>query len=157
MLAYVFWHRPRPDVDLDRYEHALSLFHDSLENPSAAFRLDELPFGGREAGYEDWYLVDDWTALGELNARAVDARHRAGHDAAAELSGHGWGGVYALVRGPAEPPAAARWQHRAPSDPEVAHWQRQMVLGPAPEFCVRETGCQAPCFGRVPIRDSRSS
>jgi hypothetical protein len=47
VLAYVFWHRPNPDVDRDEYERALGRFHDSLENPSAAFRVDELPFGDR--------------------------------------------------------------------------------------------------------------
>jgi hypothetical protein len=152
VLAYVFWHRPRPGVDRDRYEDALRRFHDSLENASAAFRLDRLPFEDAH-GYEDWYLVEDWTALGELNALAVDARHREGHDAAAELAGHGWGGVYALVRGAAEPPPRARWQHSAPSDPGVGLWQRQMVLGPAPEYCVIDETAE----GRVPICDSRSS
>jgi hypothetical protein len=136
VLAYVFWHRPRANVEVRRYEEALANFHDSLANPSAAFRLERLPFGDGDPGYEDWYLVDDWAALGELNARAVDAQHRAGHDAAAGMSGHGWGGVYALVRGEAEPPAAARWEWRPPDGAEAAYWQRQMVLGPAPEYCV---------------------
>jgi hypothetical protein len=153
VLAYVFWHRPRAEVDRDGYEAALARFHESLANPSAAFRLDRLPFGGGEPGYEDWYLVEDWTALGELNARAVDAEHRPAHDAPAGMSGHGWGGVYALLRGPAEPPPAARWQQRAPDEPAAALWQRQMVLGPAPEFCVVDR----PPEGRVPIGASRSS
>lgn len=152
-LAYVFWHTPRPDVERARYEDALLRFHESLENPSAAFRLDALPFGSREPGYEDWYLADGWAALGELNERAVDARHRAAHDAPAGMSAHGWGGVYALVSGPPEPPLATRWQHRAPDEPGVALWQRQMVLGPAPEYCVVGGSPE----GRVPIRDSRSS
>jgi hypothetical protein len=154
VLAYVFWHRPRPDVDRAVYEDALARFHDSLENVSAAFRLDELPFGDRGPGYEDWYLADDWAALGELNARAVDARHRPAHDVPAGLSAHGWGGVYALARGPAEPPALARWEHRAPAgEGGGGLWQRQMVLGPAPEFCLVEGSSE----GRVPIRDSHSS
>jgi hypothetical protein len=153
VLAYVFWHRPRQDVDRDAYEDALARFHGSLDNPSLAFRLTALPFGDGEPGYEDWYLAGDWAALGELNARAVDAAHRAAHDAPAGMSGHGWGGIYALLRGPAEPPAAARWQHRPPDESAAAVWQRQMVLGPAPEYCVVED----PSDGRVPIRDSRSS
>ena len=152
MLAYVFWHRPRDDVDRDRYEDALRRFHDSLENPSGAFRLDRLPFGDAD-GYEDWYLVEDWAALGELNAAAVDASHGGYHDAAAELVAEGWGGVYALVRGEAEPPTTASWRWKPPSDPAAAVWQRQMVLGPAPEYCV--PGGDAA--GRVPIRDPRSS
>jgi hypothetical protein len=153
VLAYVFWHRPREDVDRDRYEDALRRFHASLENTSATFRLDQLPFAEGVGGYEDWYLVDDWAALGELNAAAVDATHRGGHDAAAELVAEGWGGVYALVRGPAEPPATALWRPKPPSDPEVTLWQRQMVLGPAPEYCVGD----GAAGGRVPIRDPRSS
>jgi hypothetical protein len=159
VLAYVFWHRPREGVDRDRYEDALARFHESLENTSAVFRLDRLPFGDGGPGYEDWYLVEGWAELGELNAAAVDAQHRPRHDAAAEHTANGWGGVYALLRGPAEPPASAQWQPRAPGDGTAAVWRRQMVLGPAPEFCVGETGGQAPSFteGRVPIRDSRSS
>ena len=153
MLAYVFWHRPRAGVDREEYEHALARFHESLADPSAAFRLDRLPFGDGDAGYEDWYLVEDWTALGELNATAVDAAHKTPHDAAAQRAQAGWGGVYALVRGAAEPPRAARWQHRAPEEPDAALWQRQMVLGPAPEYCV----VAGPPDGRVPIDDPRSS
>lgn len=153
MLAYVFWHRPRGDADVARYETALSEFHDSLANASACFRLDALPFGDRDPGYEDWYLVDDWAALGELNAAAVDEHHRGRHDAAADLAVHGWGGVYALVGGPAEPPAATRWQDDRPDDAGAAVWQRQMVLGPAPEYCV----AGGDPAGRVPIAPSRSS
>jgi hypothetical protein len=74
------------------------------------------------------------------------------------MSGHGWGGVYALVRGPAEPPAVAGWHRRAPAGDGGGLWQRQMVLGPAPEFCLNATGGQATrCIGRVPIGDLRSS
>jgi hypothetical protein len=52
-----------------------------------------------------------------------------------------WGGVYRLVRGGAAPPAGVRWAAREPDErPEAALWQRQMVLGPAPEFCVAEAG-----------------
>jgi hypothetical protein len=152
VLAYVFWHRPREGVDRKQYEEALGSFHDSLENTSAAFRLDGLPFASQD-GYEDWYLVDDWAALGELNVAAVDANHRGRHDAAAGLAGEGWGGVYALVRGPAEPPPTARWQPKPPSDPEVTVWQRQMMLGPAPEYCVVD----GAGTGRVPILDPHSS
>jgi hypothetical protein len=93
------------------------------------------------SGYEDWYLVEDWTALGELNALAVDASHRTPHAAAAERAGEGWGGVYALVRGEPDPPAAVRWTDRAP-EAAATLWQRQMVLGPAPEFCVGDAGAQ---------------
>ena len=44
MLAYVFWHRPGPDVDPGHYEEAQREFHAALETESACFRLDALPF-----------------------------------------------------------------------------------------------------------------
>jgi hypothetical protein len=153
VLAYLFWHRRRDDVDRGRYEDALRRFHASLDHASAVFRLDELPFGDRAPGYEDWYLVEDWAALGELNATAVDASHGGYHDAAAELVAEGWGGVYALVRGEAQPPEATSWRWKRPDDPDATVWQRQMVLGPAPEYCLAGGDAE----GRVPIRGPRSS
>ncbi|HXR61260.1 MAG TPA: hypothetical protein VN732_08045 [Solirubrobacterales bacterium] len=149
MLAYLFWHRPRPGVEQEEYEEAQHRFHSLLEIESACFRLERLPFA-EAPGYEDWYLVEDWQALGELNVAAVDARRRGGHDRAAALAADGWGGIYRAVRGPAEIPGVAEWLHKprgeATADflgglPEGAGaWQRQMVLGPAPEFCVARPG-----------------
>jgi hypothetical protein len=134
LLAYVFWHAPADGVAREDYEERLRAFHATLAAPSAAFRLDD-------GGYEDWYLVDDWAALGALNEAAVAAARRAEHDAAAALSGQGAGGVYALVRGAAVPPAAVRWEDRLTPDVEAdAIWQRQMVLGPRPEFCLAGAG-----------------
>jgi hypothetical protein len=125
-------------VGAEEYEARLRAFHSSLAGvESASFRVDALPFGDCLAGYEDWYLVEDWAALGELNAIAVDSTHRAPHDAAAAEAGQGWGGVYALVHGEPEPPAAARWSDQQPGA-VGAMWQRQMVLGPAPEYCAVE-------------------
>ena len=136
MLAYVFWHRPAEGVSRDAYEDRLRSFHATLEVPSAAFRLDALPWRPEAGGYEDWYLVEDWAALGALNEAAIAAARRDEHDAAARLSGEGWAGVWKLVRGgPPEPPASVTWAD-APSDDAPAVWQRQMTLGPAPEFCL---------------------
>jgi hypothetical protein len=144
MLAYVFWHRPKPGVDVADYEEAQRGFHVSLETPSASFRLAELPFRDGPGGYEDWYLVEDWAALGELNAQAVDATRAHPHDRIASLAADGWGGVYALARGVAEIPAGVEWldKPRAESSrefiaslPHPALWRRELVLGPAPEFC----------------------
>ena len=133
MLAYVFWHRPAEGVSLEDYEARLRAFHDTLDVVSAAFRLHLLPWR-HESGYEDWYLVEDWTALGELNAAAVAAARKGEHDAAARLTGEGWAGIWKLMRGAPEPPAGVHWQPTAPE--EGAYWQRQMTLGPAPEFCI---------------------
>lgn len=143
MLAYVFWHRPRSGVERDAYEEAQSAFHDSLGIDSACFRLAALPFD-EGAAYEDWYLVDDWEGLGVLNDTAVDERHRRGHDDAASLAAVGWGGVYGLVRGGPVIPEGAEWLEKPRGEgsaefvaslPGDTVWRRQLVLGPAPEFC----------------------
>lgn len=177
MLAYLFWHRPAPGVDLTRYESALRRFHQSMrEDPASglvsnvSYRLagipwlagsDEKEFGGGP-GFEDWYLVEDSGALDRLNEAAIDARHRTFHDAAAILAGDGAGGLYSLVR-PAAAPESERtpgdrsdsvWLSKprgvpysqfmpdlmssAPSDARI--WQRRLVLGPAPEFCIEHAG-----------------
>src|SRR3954447_23465527 len=98
MLAYVFWHRPAEDVARDEYERRLRAFHETLDGPSACFRLARLPFEAVD-GYEDWYLVDGWGALGVLNDAALAPVRRIEHDAAAHVSAHGWGAVYRLLRG----------------------------------------------------------
>jgi hypothetical protein len=141
MLAYLFWHRLREGADRARYEEAQRGFHSKLEAESACFRVAEMPFDP-EPGYEDWYLVDDWSGLGRLNEAAVDAVRRPAHDRAAADTGAGWGGVYSLVRGPAEIPAQADWHAKPPAGnlPETTIWRRELVLGPAPEFCVGVSG-----------------
>jgi hypothetical protein len=144
MLAYVFWHRPGEGVDAEEYESAQRAFHETIENRSACFRLGELPFDPGP-GYEDWYLVDDWTTLGALNEAAVDAAHRPAHDRAASGASVGWGAVYALLAGPPTIPDSVEWRSKPMGDssdgflaelPETTVWRRQLVLGPAPEFCV---------------------
>jgi hypothetical protein len=145
VLAYLFWHQPRPGVDPLAYEQSQRPFHASLETTSACFRVAKLPFGDRESGYEDWYLVDNWEELGDLNRAAVDSPSLPDHDRAASMSAHGWGGIYSLVHGVAAVPDATTWLDKPrgePSEqfisslPETSVWRRQMVLGPAPEFCL---------------------
>jgi hypothetical protein len=143
VLAYLFWHRPRAGVDLAAYEDAQRSFHASLNTASACFRLAELPFesGG---GYEDWYLLESWRGLGELNEAAVNSACRSHHDLAASMSANGWGAVLSLVRGDAAIPDGIEWFDKPRGEPYQAFvaslpgttvWQRQMVLGPAPDFC----------------------
>lgn len=153
VLAYVFWHRPAPGADPAAYERALLAFHARLAEggvpggvSSHSLRVPDLAWlpGG---GYEDWYLVRDFTALGALNDAAVDAARRPAHDEVARQVAGGAGGVYRLVDGtdrvregwvrwlskPAGTGYAdvlAEWAPAAGG----ALWQRQMVLGPAPEF-----------------------
>jgi hypothetical protein len=150
VLAYLFWHRPRDDRH-DDYERRLVEFHAALQGAvvgSAAFRLEELPFAGGP-GYEDWYLVEGWAALGELNEAAVSGARRSPHDAVAGVAGEGWGGVYGLLRGRAAAPEVVRWTSKPDRESydsflerERAEtvWQRQLVLGPAPEFCLSAEG-----------------
>jgi hypothetical protein len=144
MLAYLFWHQPRASADRSEYEDAQRAFHSSLDVDSACFRIATIPFGPAGEGYEDWYLAESWAGLGKLNRAAVDERRRPVHDRAAGAAASGWGGVYALVRGPASIPAGLRWLDKPrgePSERFVAElpaptvWQRQMVLGPGAEFC----------------------
>jgi hypothetical protein len=148
---------PHVSGPADAYEAALAVFHRALRadppagfRGSAALRLDAAPWlEGEGVAYEDWYLVDDWTALGALNAHAASGARAPAHDAVAQASGHGAGAVYALLTGPPVPPSGGRtlWLSkpsgtaRAAFHEELARragqaWQRQMVLGPAPEYAV---------------------
>jgi hypothetical protein len=157
MLAYVFWHRPATTAG---YEDALAAFHRTLAGDpppglrsSAALRLDAAPWlPGDGPAYEDWYLVDDWTALGALNAHAASGARTPAHDAVAHFAATGSGGVYALIAGPAAPPQGGRtaWLAKPAGHtyeafhrelertlaPPAQAWQRQMTLGPAPEYAV---------------------
>jgi hypothetical protein len=172
VLAYLFWHRPLDGVTADAYEQSQIAFHRSLAHTppvgfvgSAAFRLAELPWlastsftaEAGEGGYEDWYLLDDYTALGVLNEAAVGLGHRTSHDQVAGHFGAGAGGLYGLLEGHAHLDEGAHvvWVSRPPAglpgserrslgallgdgmDPEHASlWRRQFVFGPAPEYCL---------------------
>ena len=181
MLAYLSWHRPAPNVDVAAYVRALEQFHRSLAHRppsgfrgSAMFRASELPWlpsrqerspdGG--TGYEDWYLLDDWAALGVLEEAAVSRGHVSAHDKVASLSGLATGAVYRFLEGHAGLDAApvAVWVarshgHEHPSlaallgdgmDPAVEGlWRRCLGLGPAPEFCLLASEASA---GVAPTR-----
>ncbi len=173
MLAYVFWHRPLDGVDTEAYERAEVGFHESLRRVppagfrgSAVFRVAELPWlaptsfttEAGAGGYEDWFLLEDYTAMGVLNEAAVGSGHRSAHDEAAYRYGAGAGGLYGLVEGHARQfdlDALAIWVSRPPAglpgserrglagllgdgmSPEHASlWRRQFVFGPAPEYCL---------------------
>jgi hypothetical protein len=171
-LAYTFWHQPKPDVTAGDYERGLQVFHQRLAAvpipgfiSSDTLRVPELPWlvGG---GYEDWYLVDDFAALGTLATAAVDQDRRPPHDVLAYASQQGAGGVYALVAGrsgePGRPAGWAGWfrkrdgvhypellaglRKQVDDGQVVAVWQRQLVLGPAEEFRV-EASRPVPVIG----------
>ena len=166
MLAYVFWHRPAAGIEQAAYEQALERFHRSLAHRppsgyrgSAALRLPELPWlppsaEAREGapGYEDWYLIEDWSAVGVLEEAAVSRGHLTAHDAAAARTGAAAGAIYRLVEGCERLDAEhAVWVKHKPghAPPSLGAllgdgmaperdglWRRSMVLGPAPEHCL---------------------
>jgi hypothetical protein len=160
-LAYVFWHRPAANAERAVYEARLDAFHRALAaDPPAGFggscavRIDRAPWlDGDGPAYEDWYLVPDWAALGELNAHAVSGSRSAPHDAAAARAANGIAGVYALIAGPAGPPAQPHgaWLAKPAGMPYpefhaalerelpagACAWQRQMTLGAPGEYTVR--------------------
>jgi len=153
MLAYVFWHWPSPDVDGTVYRKELLDFHRMLTaHPShgllgsRVWSVTGAPWLPVENAFEDWYLVEDFTGIGKLNEAAVAGRMRTPHDTIARLAGGGTGGVYRRLTEGKIPVDKVRWLSKpsgmgyavflARMPPGVEVWQRQMVLGPAPEFCV---------------------
>jgi hypothetical protein len=154
LLAYVFWHAPRSSNDLAAYEEALAAFHQSLDRAdipgfhgSHAYLVQGVAWFPSSVVYEDWYLVDDFTALGELNVAAVSGHRQRTHEDVAVIAGEGAAGIYALRQGAARlgDSRCAAWYDKTaglPYDEFFARlgerrtlWQRQMVLGPTPEFC----------------------
>ena len=170
MLAYVFWHSPRPDIDRGSYVDHLVEFHQTLaRNKSSGFR-ESVVFRIRDAGwlktngeaYEDWYLLDDSAGLDPLNEAAVSGACEEPHNRVAREAADGVGGLYRLRAG-AEDLAQARfaaWLSKPSgvpykdfyaefqsltSQPGVALWGRQMTLGPTTEFCLHSpTEIQLP-------------
>ncbi len=160
MLAYVFWHRPAPGVAPEGYAAAIRRFHRSIAaRPpggfvrSLSFHAPAPNWLGDTAAFEDWYVVEDFAALGVLNEAAVGRGHLSAHDAAARQAGPGSGSVYRLLEGTAtlEQARVAVWieKPRGVESPLLAAllgdgmdgehaglWQRQLALGPAPEYCV---------------------
>ena len=136
-LAYVFWHWP---AEPDGYEERMQAFHSALGRPgTATFRLERAPFEDPAAPFEDWYPVEDWTALGELNDFAVTGARKAPHDAVAKRARRGAGAVYRQLRdgAPLQDVRFAAWLHPPPAVVEgEGIWQRQRGLGRGPEYAV---------------------
>jgi hypothetical protein len=167
VLAYISWHSPARDVSPASYEQALERFHRSLAHRppsgfrgSAVFRSAEPEWlapaagaRGPEAGYEDWYLVDGWSAVGVLEEAAVGRGHVTRHDTVAAMAHVVAGAVYRLSEGhPSLGDARVGvWVSRAPghAPPTIGDllgdgmdramaglWRRCLGLGPAPEYCL---------------------
>ena len=160
MLAYVFWHWKRAHIAPRDYERCQCAFHEALVDPpiagfrhSFSFALTGTPIpNGPAAGYEDWYVLDDFAALGEINREAVTRSRTVPHAEAAALAEAGTAGLYELMRGAIATTAAhAHWfgkpqgvryddfiEELAPlvAAADGALWMRQMTFGPAREFCL---------------------
>lgn len=163
MLAYVFWHRAALAAEPHRYRQLMTEFHRSLRRHptdgfigSASFELSAglSWLSGSGTAFEDWYLLRDSAALDPLNDGAVSGNRAATHDAVASKAGEGAGGLYRLRKGTAalDGVTVALWFQKPPGmtyetlysllEPAMAPgsaalWGRQMVLGPAPEFCLQ--------------------
>jgi len=160
MLAYVFWHWRREDVPLERYRGLIRDFHASLARRGPSGFLESIAYAipgaewirGALPAFEDWYLLEGSAALDPLDRGAVSTPHQAPHDTIAGAVAGGTGGLYRLRQGTPLGPEArvGRWCSKPDgmSYPELfallapaceagaALWCRQMVLGPALEFCL---------------------
>lgn len=164
LMAYVFWHWPAPGTAPASYESAMLHFHRRLRAAdssalvgSRTFRVEGEPWLPEAQGYVDWYLLEGGSAsLDVLNDLAVSPSLVEAHDRPAGMVAGGAGGVYRLVAGASSmpPPSAATWLSKPAGIPyaafdeslrpwtardDVALWQRHMVLGPAPEFCLQSS------------------
>jgi hypothetical protein len=161
VLAYLFWHCPRPEVAAATYENALSAFHRSLlqSRPqgflgSFIVALDEVPWLARGAGYADWYLLESSADLDVINRAAVTGAREAPHNTVAQLAQDGIAGLYRVSRGRLRVSTdriEETWLNKSSTEsyadflgrmePNVGEhgclWQRQMTLGPTPEFCLQ--------------------
>lgn len=157
MIAYVFWHVADPAADHAAYETDLLRFHSALEAMSIggfigsrSFAVEGLPWISGPHGYEDWYLLGDSGALDRLNDAALKGHAQPPHDRLATKAVFGAGGIYRHKRGfPSDVAPHAYWfvkpvgmryaqlfDRLARSADGGSLWQRQMVLGPGPEFCL---------------------
>ena len=165
---------------LERFHRSLAHRPPSGFRGSAAFRARGLPWLGHDVGagpasegagpasegagsasgdagsvstYEDWYLVDGWSAVGVLEEAAVARGHQSSHEAVAAITGATKGAIYRLIEGlpRVEQAPLAVWVKRAPGHAPVTVedlladgvdrdavglWRRCLGLGPAPEYCL---------------------
>jgi len=143
------------------YEPVLAGFHDKLRQKkpdgflqSKVYRVKNLPWmDPHRIIYEDWYILENFSALDALNVGAVSPRMKGPHDKIASFSDRGAGGIFRLKNQP-EPDykaVIAYWLTKPPDmpyekfyqkiepfaeQPQVAFWTRQLVLGPSKEFCI---------------------
>lgn len=161
MLAYLFWHCARAEVTASEYETALAAFHRALlqSRPqgylgSFVVALDRIPWLADRAGYADWYLVESSADLDSINRAAVTGAREAPHEGVAALAQDGIAGLYRVTRGRLRLPGdrvEETWLSKPAGErygdfftrleggvgESGCLWQRQMTLGPTPEFCLQ--------------------
>jgi len=161
MLAYIFWHWPLGHIDSGNYESMLADFHRTLSlHPPAGLHGSMVI---RQEGaswlpparvtYEDWYCLDGSASLDTLNEAAVSGACLAPHTLVARAAEGGHGGLYRLRVGAGQgaslrfagwfgKPAGMSYREiyriigEIDAGGGIELWERQMVLGPAPEFCL---------------------
>jgi hypothetical protein len=161
MLAYVFWHWPRPEIETGSYVDHLVEFHRTLAankpngfRESVVFRISNANWLNTDGeAYEEWYLLDDSAAMDPLNEAAVTGVCEEPHNRVAREAADGTGGLYRLRAGAEDltqarfavwlsKPNGVSYKHfyagleTLTSQPGVALWGRQMTLGPTTEFCI---------------------
>lgn len=165
MLAYVFWHVPRPGVVAREYETAHREFHDALWESKVAglvgldvYGLESVPWLAGRRGYEDWHLLEGSSALDVLNGAAISQARQLPHDRIAALAADGTAGLYAPRLGSPSDVAQAVWMSKptgmryrdfeaslkAHIDEGCCLWGRRMTLGPTPEFCLHAPTTRRP-------------
>lgn len=172
MLAYVFWHVPRPGVEARDYEAAHREFHEVLWESGIAgllglrvFRLAAIPWLGGRTGYEDWHLLEDSAGLDVLNGAAISQARLRPHDRIAAMAAEGTAGLYSLRLGSLIDAAHAYWLSKPAGmkyrdfdaslkphiDSGACLWGRRMTLGPTPEFCLHAPTASKPLYAAVEI------
>ena len=164
MLAYVFWHWPRPEIERGQYLDHLIEFHRTLaanKSPgfqrSVVFRISGAEWLKTDGeAFEEWYLLDDSAALDPLNEAAVSGACEAPHNRVAREAADGTGGLYRLRAGHGDlaqakfatwlsKPAGVTYKEFYARLESFTLWGRQMTLGPTTEFCIHsQTPVQLP-------------
>lgn len=172
MLAYVFWHVPRPGIAARDYESAHREFHDVLWKSKVAgliglrvFRLAAIPWLGGKPGYEDWHLLENSAGLDVLNGAAISQARQLPHDRIAAMAADGTAGLFGLRLGSLNDVSEAYWMSKPAGmsyrefdsslkshiDAGDCLWGRSMTLGPTPEFCLHAPAERRPVHDGLAI------
>ena len=160
MLAYVFWHWRYAHIEKLSYQQLLIDFHTALraQKPagfhySTVFQLEHAPWLDVIGEvYEEWYMLENSAALDSLNEAAITGLCREPHNQVARSAAGGTAGLYRLRESRITTAHVAYWFAKPSGmsyetlyqtlQPQIKRssgtlWERQMVLGPAPEFCLQ--------------------